>query len=254
MTLLTEPLPCPDSPLRRLDPRWKLAGLLVLLAAVAFVATLPATLAALAFTLVLALVARLPLRWLAARAGALSLVLALFLLPLPLLLTGPGPVWSLGPLTVSAHGLATALVIAAKALALLLVALVMLSTSPLEDTLKAAHALHLPGLLVQLLALTYRYVFVLSHELARLRTALRVRGFRARPGLHTYRTAGHLAGALAVRGYERAERVGQAMRCRGFTGRFRSLHTFATRPRDVAAFLLLAAAACAGLAWDLCLR
>jgi cobalt/nickel transport system permease protein len=59
---------------------------------------------------------------------------------------------------------------------------------------------------------------------------------------------------LLVRGYERAERVGQAMRCRGFDGQFRSLSEFRTRPVDVGFFLLSAGGAAALLAWDLAAR
>jgi cobalt/nickel transport system permease protein len=44
---------------------------------------------------------------------------------------------------------------------------------------------------------------------------------------------------MLVRGYERSERVGQAMRCRGFDGRFRSLVSFQTRRADIAAFVLV---------------
>jgi cobalt/nickel transport system permease protein len=60
-----------------------------------------------------------------------------------------------------------------------------------------------------------------------------------------------VAGALLVRSHERAERVGQAMRCRGFDGRFRSLTAFRTRPADVTFFLLTAGAAAGLLLWDL---
>ncbi len=83
-----------------------------------------------------------------------------------------------------------------------------------------------------------------------MRIALRVRGYRNRANRHSYRTAGHVAGTLLVRGCERAERVGQAMRCRGFDGRFRSLTTFHTRPADVLAFGLITASAAALAAWD----
>src|SRR5437868_4244073 len=83
------------------------------------------------------------------------------------------------------------------------------------------------------LVLTYRYTFLLAEELGRLRIALRVRGYRNRANLHSYRTIGHVAGTLLVRSHERAERVGQAMRCRGFDGRFRSLTAFRTRWPDV---------------------
>src|SRR5262249_10391141 len=111
-------------------------------------------------------------------------------------------------------------------------------------------ALHVPGLLVQLAMLTYRYVFVLAAELARLRVALRVRGFRNRVTRHSYRTVGHVAGTLLLRGSERAERVGQAMRCRGFDGRFRTLTTFRTTGADVALFALIVLCAAGLLAWD----
>jgi cobalt/nickel transport system permease protein len=128
---------------------------------------------------------------------------------------------------------------------------VVLATAPLPETLKAAQALRIPSLLVQVAALTYRYIFVLGAELRRLRIALRVRGYRNRLTPHSYRTAGHVAGTLLVRGYEQAERVGQASRCRGFTGQYRTLTDFHTRPADVAAFALIVGGAAALLIGDL---
>jgi cobalt/nickel transport system permease protein len=250
MTISFEPLPCPASPLRRLDPRWKLAGLLLAAVLVAAVRTLIPTAAALLGALALAALARLPWRWYLGRVAAVGLFVALFALPLPFLLSGDGPAWALGPVTITWHGLSTALFVAAKALTVLTLMLVLLASAPLEDTLKAAHALRVPGRLVQLAVLTYRYIFVLEGELARLRVALRVRGYRNRANRHSYRTVGHVAGALLVRGYERAERVGQAMRCRGFAGCFHSLTSFRTTAADVAAFALLVGGAGALLAWD----
>jgi cobalt/nickel transport system permease protein len=125
---------------------------------------------------------------------------------------------------------------------------VLLVSAPLDATLKAAHALLVPGLLIQLGLLSYRYLFVLGDELDRLRVALRVRGFRNRASRHGYRTVGHAAGTLLVRGYERAERVSAAMRCRGFDGRFRSLADFRTRLVDVLALGLVVASSL-GLVW-----
>src|SRR5690242_12356817 len=180
MTITFEPLPCPDSPLRRLDPRWKLAALLLGTALVAAVRTLAPTGVALLGALALAAVARLPWRWYLGRVAAVALFVGLFTLPLPFLLDGSAPAWEVGPFTVSWHGLSVALFVAAKALSILTLMLVLLASAPLEDTLKAAHSLRVPGLLVQLAVLTYRYIFVLEGELARLRVALRVRGYRNR--------------------------------------------------------------------------
>jgi cobalt/nickel transport system permease protein len=243
--------PCPESPLSRLDPRWKLAALLLATAAVAALRTWPAAVAALYGALVLAALARLPPRWYFGRLAAVAGALALFAGTLPFLLTGPGPAWEWGPVRVSAYGLGAAVLLVAEALALVTLMLVLLATAPLDATLKAAHALHLPGLLVQLVLLTYRYLFVVVDELSRLRVALRVRGYRNRASRHSYHTVGSVAGTLLVRSSERAERVGQAMRCRGFDGRFRSLTTFHTTAADVAAFVLIVATAGGLLVWDL---
>jgi cobalt/nickel transport system permease protein len=250
MTLALEPLPCPDSPLRRLDPRWKLAGLLLAAAAAATVRTPPAAAAVLAGAVLLAVLGRLPRRWYLARLGAVLGFLALFVAFLPFLVRDDGPGLDLGPVRLSWQGVAVAGVLCMRAAALVTFVLVALATAPLADTLKAAHALRLPGLLVQLAVLTYRYVFVLADELGRLRVALRVRGYRNRMTRHSYRTIGHVAGTLLVRGAERAERVGQAMRCRGFDGRFRSLAAFRTTAVDVAAFVLIGGGAAAVWLWD----
>jgi cobalt/nickel transport system permease protein len=232
-------LPTPESPLRRLDPRWRLAGLLLALAAVAVVQTPAGAGVALVGALLLAWLARLPVRWYLGKLAALAGFLALFVVPLPLLVPGS---WL--------EGLRLAGLIAGKATAAFTVVLVLLTSGPLDTTLKAARALRAPGLLVQLALLTYRYLFVLLDELDRLRVALRVRGFRNRMSWHSYRVVGAVTGTLLVRGHERAERVAQAMRCRGFDGTFRSLAAFGTRAADVLAFLGLAAAAAGVIVLD----
>ena len=91
----------------------------------------------------------------------------------------------------------------------------------------------MPDKLVHLLLLTYRYVFVLDQEYGRLHRAIRTRGFVPRTGLHTYRTYAYLIGMLFVRAAARAERVHQAMICRGFRGKFHSLQLFSFTASDV---------------------
>jgi cobalt/nickel transport system permease protein len=50
--------------------------------------------------------------------------------------------------------------------------------------------------------------------------------------MHTYRTYAYLCGMLLVRASARAQRVYNAMKCRGFSGRFICLHEFALSPGD----------------------
>jgi cobalt/nickel transport system permease protein len=83
-----------------------------------------------------------------------------------------------------------------------------------------------------------------------------VRGFRNRANAHSYRTVGQAAGTLLLHGYERAERVSHAMRCRGFDGRFRSLAAFRTRRVDVLTLMMVSVGVLALVGLDvlLCYR
>jgi cobalt/nickel transport system permease protein len=251
MTLSFELPTPPDSVLRRFDPRWKLAALSMAIAAVVPLSHPLPTLAAFAGALLLTCLARLPLRWCWRRVQILLPLLAGLVLFLPLVLHDDGPAWHLWNVRLSLYGLLAALRVALKALTILSLALVLVGTTPLPDLFKAAHALRLPGFLVQLTALTYRYIFLVVEEFGRLRTALRVRGFRSRASLHSYRVVGHVTGTLLVRSAERAERVGQALRCRGFDGRFRSLAEFHTSWRDVLLFSVIMVTAASLVLWQL---
>jgi cobalt/nickel transport system permease protein len=102
--------------------------------------------------------------------------------------------------------------------------------------------------------MAHRYVFLFAEEFGRLRTVLRVRGYRNRASVHSYRTIGQVAGTLLVRGHERSERVANAMRCRGFDGRFRALHDFKTRGVDLLFFAMVVFVAGGLLGWDLWTR
>ena len=251
MTLALEHLAPPDSAVARWDPRWKLAALVLAAGCVAALGSVGPLAVAFAASLLLAWWGRLPGRWYRVRIVAVGFALLPFLLILPFTVDRGGPVWDLGPVRVSAAGVVAAVAIILKALAIVTLMLVILATAPLHTTLHAAQRLHVPGLLVQLTLLGYRYIFLLADELARIRTALRVRGFRNRMSRHAYRTAGQVTGTLLVRGAERAERVAQAMRCRGFDGRFRSLAEFRTKTRDVVLFVLVVAGSAGLIAWDI---
>ena len=100
----------------------------------------------------------------------------------------------------------------------------------------------MPAGLVQTLAFAARYLSVLERELGAVRQAMRARGFRARSDRHTYRSMGYFVGALVVRAFDRSERVLEAMRCRGFDGRFPDGDA-RTLPHRERALLAVAAAA-----------
>ena len=97
---------------------------------------------------------------------------------------------------------------------------------PLATLGYALNRLRVPDKIVHLLLMTYRYVFVLEQEYQRLMRAVKIRGFQPATNLHTYRTYAYVVGMLFVRAAERAERVQQAMLCRGFKRKFYCLQEF----------------------------
>jgi cobalt/nickel transport system permease protein len=235
-----ELLPCPDSPLGRIDSRWKLAALLPAMVAVLFLRHPLSLILGFCGSLILAFWGRFALRWLVARLGLVALFLVPFAAFLPFLrVTSLDLPWWIPMVR-----------LCMKALTIVTLTLVLMTTARIVTLCKAARALHLPHLLVHVFMLTYRYLFVLSQGLRRMRIAVRVRGYRPGANSHTYRTTAHLAGTLLVRGYEQSERVGQAMRCRGFDGQFRSLDRFRTRPADVVFFIGVVSAAALLCVWD----
>src|SRR5262245_41797807 len=149
MTVSFARIPCPESPLRRLDPRWKLAALVLAAASVAGLHAWPPAVVALIVALGLALLGRVPLPWLLARLGSVAVVLVPFAVSLLFLLPGPQrPLFAWGWLQVSWDGIDAAVTLCARALAVVTLLLVLLAASSLDATLKAAHALRVPGLMV----------------------------------------------------------------------------------------------------------
>lgn len=216
-----------SSPLGRLDPRAKLVTSVVCAGIVAAMSQVVIAGLAFAIAVMLVLTARLPGRWLARRAAVLAIAVAPFAVLMPILQG-----WD---------GARLAALVTLKAFAIASLMLVAVATATLPATARAAAALGVPKRIVEIGLLSYRYLFVLGDEFGRLRTAMRVRGFRAGTNGHSYRTAGHALGVLFIRGAARAERISQALRCRGSTGRFRVLDRQRFELRD-AAFMCSAVA------------
>jgi len=250
MTAVIDLPDTPPSPISRLDSRWKLAALLPAAFLIPLLQTLPPALIAGVGAIVLCAAARFPLRWLLGRLVGVAFFFSFFLAWLPFIPSRGETACHLGWIAVYPAGFYLACLLLVKALALVSIMLILFATAPLQDTCKAAHALRVPGILIHLLLLTYRFVHLAAEEFARLRIALRVRGFRNRACGHSYRTVGQVAGTLLVRSLERAERVGHAMRCRGFDGTFRSLQERRTELMDVLMFTTIIGIAAALWVWD----
>jgi cobalt/nickel transport system permease protein len=89
-------------------------------------------------------------------------------------------------------------------------------TTRFSELLDVARRARVPGPLVTTLALTYRYLFLLRDEMGRLMRARAARRF-SKGRRAAWGSAAGAAAILFVRASERAERVYDAMRARGWT-------------------------------------
>ena len=192
-------------------------------------------------------VARLPVGFVVPRT-LIELPFVLFAFLLPFLATGPRTDF-LG-LEVSASGLESAFSILAKGTLGVVASIVLAATTDLRALLAGLHRLHVPDLLVQIMAFMLRYVEVVGAESERMRIARTSRCFEARRrGRLTIMASA--AGSLFLRAYERGERVHLSMLSRGYDGAMPVLDSGRASRQSwaVAASLPLVAAVVSGAAW-----
>ena len=113
-------------------------------------------------------------------------------------------------------------------------AILLVATTRFPDLVHAFEHLRVPSILTTIIAFLYRYLFVLADEVFRLLRAREARSAAspaaaagARSGGNVAwraRVAGHMAGQLFLRSYERSDRVYNAMLARGYTGHLNTMN------------------------------
>jgi len=204
------------SPIHQWEQRSKLVALLALVFAFACVRHLVLLPAMIAVTAGLYWASRLPLRYLLRRLRYPGLFIAAVVVVLPFA-AGETVLVQLGPLTLYLEGCAATLLIATRFGCILTISLILFGTATFANSIKAMRALGLPGILVDMMLLTYRYLESFGETLVTMQQAMRLRGFQNR-GLswRNLQVLASLAGSLLVRSYEQSQRVYQAMRLRGY--------------------------------------
>lgn len=124
-------------------------------------------------------------------------------------------------------------------------AILLVATARFPDIVHALEHLRVPSILTTIIAFLYRYLFVLGDEVFRLmraresRSAARSGGKGAVSSVRSgrgvawrARVAGHMAGQLFLRSYERSDRVYNAMLARGYKGHLETINAHELRRRD----------------------
>ena len=231
--------------LQSLDPRVRVLGLLALLTAVILAHRLLTIAALLVLATVLALCSAVTLGTLAKRVW---LVVFLFtgLMALPALFITPGAVlwsWRGTGLTITATGLKTCVLLILRVETAVTFTTLLVLATPWTQLLQALRALRLPQMATSILAMTHRYIFLLTETATQMFESRQSRQVgQLDPAARRKMMAG-AAGALLGKSMDLSQDVYLAMQARGFRGELRSLTSFRMRARDylgLACFFLLA--------------
>ena len=141
-------------------------------------------------------------------------------------------------------GVISMLTLMLKGVLCLMASYLLMATTPIDVLCAALRKFHVPGTLVTLLLLTYRYIGVMTEELATMTEAYHLRA-PGQKGIHVS-AWGSFLGQLLLRSMDRAEELYNSMLLRGYHQHF---HYAPVKPctwKDgavtlcsIAAFLLL---------------
>ena len=127
------------------------------------------------------------------------------------------PVLVIGGLTVTG-GVVSMATLILKGVFALMASFLLIATTPIDRLCAALRQLHVPGILVTLLLLTYRYISVMLREVSVMTDAYALRA-PGQKGIHIA-AWGSFLGQLLLRSMDRAEELYQSMELRGFCGEF----------------------------------
>ncbi|MCL1906295.1 MAG: cobalt ECF transporter T component CbiQ [Clostridiales bacterium] len=113
------------------------------------------------------------------------------------------------------YGVISLAVILLKMYLCVMAALLLVATTPFTELTAQLRRIHVPAVFVMVFEMTFRYIGVLFEEVYSMTTAYKLRsgGKKALEMRHM----GPFAGQLLLRGFDRAERIHAAMRCRGYS-------------------------------------
>lgn len=205
-----------NSPIHRWDVRYKLIALMALMFGFATVNDLYLIPLMLLVTVILYGVSKLPLSFLITRLRYPGFFLFGIIFSLPFI-SGKTIIWQLGFLTIRQEGCLAVILIVSRFFAIMTTGLILFGTSSFLNMVKGMRQLGISPIITDMLLLSYRYIFELSHQLNMTLKATKLRGFqRSKITWRNLSVYAALTGSLLVRSYQQAEQVYKAMLLRGY--------------------------------------
>lgn len=192
-----------------LDPRAKILAIIFCVVIVALLRDLIPLIISLSLALSILIISNIPLKHIVKR----------YLIAFPFAVFA-----SLSLLLYSGLWISLAMFLRVSTCVLLLI--LLSSTTPFFDLLKASQRLKVPKLIIVLCMFLYRYIFVMNEEYQRMKMARKARGFKG--GKHLFdgkamHVISSTAGMVLIRSYNRGVRIYDALLSRGYDGEIRTL-------------------------------
>ncbi len=202
--------------LQRIDPRVKLPGIVLLVIMCSLTKSIPFLISLYMISIVFALLSRINI---IEFLGRVWIFIPLFsgIIALPaLFLTPGGPLFSLGPLTVTREGAITALFLVLRVSTSVSFTVLLILTTSWNAVLDALRSLKVPAMFVSLLSISYRYLLLLLRSLSELLLARKSRVITTLPFRRELRFITRSSGYLFLRSLHLAEGIQMAMASRGY--------------------------------------
>jgi cobalt/nickel transport system permease protein len=244
-SIFAEKLAAGDGLLQKLDPRVKLAGLLLLVLAAIGIQRIKVLAAMFLLGLILALLSKVSVRLLLLRIW-LPVLSFSGLIALPAIFLVPGDVVARLPFPVTAQGLLSAGTLLLRVDTATTFAVLLVLCTEWTRILKALRFFRVPIVVVVILGMTYRYLFLLLKSAQEMFESRQSRLVGPLPSAERRRIASGTVGVLLARSLQLSTEVHLAMQSRGFQGEVRLLEEPAMQSRDwlhLLGFAALAAAA-----------
>lgn len=221
--------------MQSLDPRVRVLAIFLLVIVVVLLHKITVLLALFAGGVVLALASGLTLRTLALRVWFVVLAFT-GVIALPALFLTPGePLSTVSSIT--RPGLHTALMLIARVETAVTLTTILVLCTPWVKILKALRSLHVPREVVMMLAMAYRYVFLLAETATQMFESRESRRVGVLHGAEQRRVVAQTAGVLLSKSLDMSQNVFLAMQSRGYRGDVVALEEPRLRPNDYLAML-----------------
>lgn len=215
-----------------LDPRIKVATLVLFIIVVSLVQSLPILAGVFVLILAFALLSKVTLGVFLRRILIFIPIFTAFIAIPALFITQGEPLITLGNLTITEQGARTAGLLVLRVTDSLSFGVLFILTTRWTNILAALRWFRVPALFVTIMGMTYRYIFLLLHSINSMFLARRSRTIGSLSGGENRRWLGQALATTLVKSHHLSEEVYLAMLSRGYKDDGIVLNNFSLKQRD----------------------